>query len=100
MGLSTSGPTATRPRVGFKPTNPQFAAGTRIDPPPSLAWANGTAPAATKAADPPLDPPGLRVGSHGLRVAPFATGSVDALRPNSGVLVRPRMTRPAARNLA
>ena len=34
----------------------------RVDPPPSLAVANGTRPAATAAADPPLDPPGVRVG--------------------------------------
>ena len=42
----------------------------RIDPPPSLAWANGTMPAATAAADPPLEPPGVRDVSHGLRVGP------------------------------
>ena len=33
--------------------------------------------------------------SHGLRVGPNSTGSVVALRPNSGVLVRPRIIRPA-----
>ena len=42
----------------------------RIDPPPSLPWASGNMPAATAAAAPPLDPPGVRVGSHGLRVIP------------------------------
>src|SRR6185312_12009859 len=44
--------------------------------PPSLAWAKGTIPDATAAAAPPLDPPGVRVVSHGLWVAPHATGSV------------------------
>jgi hypothetical protein len=42
----------------------------RIDPPPSLPWAIGTTPAATAAAEPPLDPPEVRSRSHGLRVAP------------------------------
>ena len=34
----------------------------RIEPPPSLACANGTMPLATAAAEPPLDPPGERAG--------------------------------------
>ena len=38
--------------------------------PPSDEVANGTRPAASAAADPPLDPPGERSGFHGLRVAP------------------------------
>ena len=66
------------------------------DPPPSLAWANGTIPEATAAADPPLDPPGEWSRFHGLRVAPQASGSVVGRLPNSGLLVRPAMTRPAA----
>src|ERR1700730_9858051 len=41
--IGTSG---LRPRVGFKPTRPQHDAGSRIDPPPSLAWGSGTMPAA------------------------------------------------------
>ena len=32
-----------------------------MEPPPSLAWARGTIPAATEALEPPLDPPGERV---------------------------------------
>ncbi len=51
----------------------------RIEPPPSLACATGTAPAATSAADPPLDPPADRVTSHGLHVEPWISGSVLAL---------------------
>ena len=42
----------------------------RIEPPPSLAWAIGNIPAATADAAPPLEPPGERAGSHGLRLIP------------------------------
>jgi hypothetical protein len=66
----SAGPNELRPRVGFNPTRPQCAAGTRIDPPPSLACAAGTSLAATAAAAPPLDPPALCASCHGLRVGP------------------------------
>ena len=66
----SSGARETRPRLGFSPTRPHSLAGMRIDPPPSLAWPIGTIPAATAAADPPLDPPVERVVSQGLRVGP------------------------------
>ena len=42
----------------------------RIDPPPSLAVPKGTIPTDTAADEPPLDPPGVTDGSHGLRVTP------------------------------
>ena len=42
----------------------------RIEPPPSLAWASGNMPPATAADAPPLEPPGERCVSHGLRVMP------------------------------
>jgi len=54
------GPTGVRARVGLSPSTPQHDAGIRIEPPPSLAWAIGTNPAATAAALPPLEPPGER----------------------------------------
>ena len=85
---SRTGPSVMRPWLGLSPTRPQQDAGMRIDP-PSLAWANGTIPDATAAAAPPLDPPGVRVVSHGLWVAPDATGSVIGTLPSSGLLVRP-----------
>ena len=44
-----------RPRDGFSPTSPLHDAGIRIDPPPSLACAIGTTPAATNAPDPDDD---------------------------------------------
>ncbi len=74
----------TRPRDGFSPKRPQHDAGIRIDPPPSVACAIGTRPAETAAAAPPLDPPGVRSVSHGLRVAPLSSDSVNATVPNSG----------------
>ncbi len=48
----------TSPYVGFNPTIPQNDAGSRIEPPVSEPSAQGTIPAATAAADPPLEPPG------------------------------------------
>ena len=51
------GPWEIRPRLGLSPTRPHSLAGTRIEPPPSLACATGTIPAATAAADPPDEPP-------------------------------------------
>jgi len=90
-----SGPSDTRPRDGFSPTKPHSLAGMRIEPPPSLAWATATIRDATAAAEPPLEPPVDRVGFHGLGDGPNASGSVVALRPNSGVLVFPRQRNPA-----
>jgi hypothetical protein len=45
-------------------------AGIRIEPPPSLACAALTIPAATAAAEPPDEPPDVRPRSQGLRVGP------------------------------
>ncbi len=94
---SRIGPSEIRPWLGFRPTSPQHDAGMRIEPPPSLACANGTMPLATAAAEPPLDPPGERVRSHGLCVAPQASGSVVGTLPSSGLFVRPAVTRPTSR---
>src|SRR6185437_7610568 len=92
-----TGPEGLRARVGFSPKRPQVEAGMRIDPPPSVAWAAGRTREATAAAEPPDEPPALRVVSQGLRVGPCNTASVDALMPNAGVVVRARTTNPAAR---
>ena len=54
------------PKVGLKPTHPQNAAGMRTLPPVSLPVAAAQRCATTAAADPPLDPPGMRVGSTGI----------------------------------
>ena len=93
-----SGPCEIRPRLGLRPTSPQHAAGMRIEPPPSLPWATGTMPAATAAADPPEEPPGVRVRSHGFRVGPVWRGSVVGRIPNSGMFVMPTTTKPASRS--
>jgi len=89
-----SGPAGTRPRDGLSPNNPQYADGIRIEPPPSPPPAKGAIPEATAAAEPPLEPPGVRAIFHGLRVGPNASGSVYAINPNSGVLVLPNITTP------
>ena len=52
-------------------------------------------PAATAAADPPLEPPGMRSSAHGLRIGPNAEFSVDEPIANSSQLVLPTMTAPA-----
>ena len=51
--------------------------------------ASGANPAATAAAEPPLDPPGTRLGSRGLRVGPNAEFSVDEPIANSSRFVLP-----------
>ena len=53
----------------------------RIEPAPSAASAAGTSPAATAAADPPLEPPGVRSTFHGLRVTPQVIDSVNGHSP-------------------
>ena len=85
-----SGADETRPRVGFSPNRPHAARGD-ADRAAAVAGVRrrATIPLATAAADPPLEPPGLRVVSHGLRVGPYARGSVVGMRPSSGVLVLP-----------
>src|SRR5262245_53335514 len=79
---------------------PQNDAGKRIEPPVSLATASGTRPAATAAADPPLEPPGMRLRSHGLRVEPLVACWVVMPQPNPCDRVPPTTTAPAVRNAA
>jgi hypothetical protein len=103
-GVSSEGASGTqpsrgmRPNVGLTPATPQSAAGMRTDPPVSLATAAGTSPAATAAADPPLDPPLMKSRCHGLRVpAPLGCWVVMP-QPNSCDRVSPTMTAPARRS--
>ena len=91
------GPTETRPREGRRPTRPQQAAGMRMEPPPSLPAAMGTMPAATAAAAPPLEPPGVRPRSQGLQARPCSAESLTALSASSGRLVLPKTTSPMRR---
>ncbi len=60
----------TRPLVGFSPAVPQTCDGWRMLSPVSLPMSNGEPPAATMAADPPLEPPGERSRSYGFEVRP------------------------------
>ena len=63
----------------------------------SLPSAAGTTPAATAAAEPPLEPPVVRPRSHGLRVSPASALRVSPSSPNSGVFVLPTTIAPASR---
>ncbi len=60
----------TRRSVGFKANRPQKCAGVRTDPARSLPTSKAESPAATAAAPPPVDPPGVRSRSQGLLVRP------------------------------
>src|SRR4051794_9247055 len=55
-------------------------------------------PAATAAADPPLEPLVERSRSHGLRVGPNSRPSHDGDSPNSGVADLPMIANPARSN--
>src|SRR5512135_1229302 len=88
------------PRDGLRPKIPQKLAGARIDPPPSLPTASGPSPEATAAPAPPLEPAGVLLGSHGLRVTPQSGLSVTDLYPNSHVAVFPSTMAPAALSLS
>src|SRR5262247_4540115 len=82
------------PWVGLKPQAPQTDAGRIVEPVVWLPSASGTMPAATAAADPLEEPPGVCSGLCGLRVLP---GEKYA---NSVVTVFPMITAPAARSIA
>ena len=77
---------------------PQTAAGWRIEPPVSVPRPSGASNAVTAADEPPDDPPGTRLRSHGLCDGPNAEFSVDDPIANSSMLVLPRMTIPASRS--
>ena len=58
------------PTLGLKPTQPQKLAGRMIEPTTCVPIAAGSIPAATAAAEPDDDPPGVREESNGLVVGP------------------------------
>src|SRR5690606_30784717 len=68
----------------------------RSEPPPSVPSANALTPAATLAAAPALEPPGVLLRFQGLRVMPVNGESPTALQPNPLVVVLPMMQPPAA----
>src|SRR4051812_18285022 len=69
-----------------------------IDPHVSVPIPAAAKLAATAAPVPPLDPPGLRVGSYGLRVCPPAELIEVMPYASSWRFVLPRTTAPASRN--
>jgi len=89
-----------RPWVGLSPTRPQKAAGMRTDPPRSLPIVKGPNPAATAAAPPDVDPPGVRARFQGFRAVPCWLLMPDARQPRSGIVVLPSRTAPASSNRA
>src|SRR6185295_13954002 len=88
------------PYDGLRPTTPHAAAGMRIEPPVSLPMDAKAIPDATLTADPPLDPPGERVGSFGCRTGPNADSSLVVPRANSCRFTFPTKIAPAARRWA
>src|SRR5581483_1604991 len=87
---SRAPPSETLAREGLNPTTPQNAAGRIVEPFVCEPIAAGITRAATAAADPIDEPPGVREASHGLRVGP-------GLRyASSAVIVLPSTIAPAA----
>ena len=86
----------TRPRVGFKPTRPLNAAGTRPEPAVSVPSEKPTMPSATATAEPELEPPLMNLGSNAFFTAP--PGERVPVRPvaNWSMLVLPTRTAPAS----
>ena len=75
---------------------PQHAAGCRIEPPVSVPVVAGTRRAATAAAEPPDEPPGIACVSQGFWTFPKKEFSLEEPIANSSILVLPRHTMPAS----
>ena len=86
------------PIVGLKPQTPHRAAGTLTEPPVSVPKLTiGYLDMATETAEPPLEPPGIRVGSTGFRTGPKK--ELDEVAPiaDSCRFVFPRGRHPLAK---
>src|SRR5215831_5780048 len=93
----------TRPRVGLRPTTPQALDGETIEPSVSVPTARGAKPADRPAAEPELDPDGLRSSAYGFAVWPPSVDQplvewVDRKFAHSDRFALARMTAPAARS--
>src|ERR1700759_190614 len=99
MGVQPSArrSTATMPGEGRKPTTPQNEAGVRREPPVSEPVQTGSMSVARATAEPPDEPPGFNIGLNGLPDAPQTGLRLFEPAPNSGTLVLPTTTAPAAR---
>ena len=85
------------PCVPRRPTRFWFAAGIRIDPHVSLPMPAAAKLAPIAAPVPPLDPPGTRIRSYGLRVWFVSDEIVVMPAASSCMVVLPRITAPASR---
>ena len=83
----------------MSPTVPQAADGMRIEPPVSVPTAPKHMPAASAAAEPPLEPPADRDSSSGFLTGPNAVSSLVVPNANSCRFVLPMMIAPASRRL-
>src|SRR4029077_1027340 len=93
----------TRPSVGLMPTSDMLFAGETIDPSVSVPTATAQRFADVAAADPELDPDGLRSRTYGFFVSPPRplqpdVECVDRKFAHSLRFVLPRMTAPASRS--
>src|SRR5580692_5650783 len=93
----------TRPAVGLMPTTPQALDGETIEPSVSVPTASGAKPADRPAAEPELEPDGLRSSAYGLAVWPPSVDQplverVDRKLAHSDMLALARMIAPAARS--
>src|SRR3954467_2302402 len=79
----------TRPNVVFRPTMPQQAAGTRIDPAVSVPNATSASPFATATALPEDHPPGIRMLLSGFLGVPKCSFIPDGATANSVMFVLP-----------
>ncbi len=98
MGAPADGIFLARPDEvvrGLKPTTPHHAAGIRIEPPESVPRAASQRPAATAAAEPPLEPPARRPGATGFGTVPKCGFWELTPYANSCRLVLPQTTQPA-----
>ena len=87
------------------PTVPVKAAGCRIEPPVSVPVAPSARLAATAAAEPPEEPPGVSgvfepLRRHGEMTGPQNDVSFDEPMANSSLLVFPSSTAPSRHRLA
>src|ERR1700685_1049115 len=83
------------PSDGFSPTIPLNAAGTRPDPAVSVPSENGTRRAPTAAAEPELDPPGIKSAPNALRGPPEGERTPTSPVANWSRLVLPITIAPA-----
>ena len=73
-----------RPRLGFRPTSPQQAAGIRIEPPPSLPWATGQQTGRDRRGGPAGGAPGRPFQVPGVAGGPEDVGLADGQDPVLG----------------